>query len=177
MIHTGLFSSHEIRGFTLTTRECIGVAIIEAQEAVASLCLPGDDAHTLSEITWTLLASYIIWSNGYEKMRNITSNCEGDLPTEQSLRAWVMVFKLVWKDYFTVRFVLIILLPQNPSCVLGWIVIVVLSAVLMLKLSGVILFFLLLHIESCDSCGRFSHGWGSSFDEHCQADIPPKHPL
>ena len=70
-----------------------------------------------------------------------------------------MVFKLVWKDYFTVRFVLIILLPQNPSCVLGWIVIVVLSAVLMLKLSGVILFFLLLHIESCDSCGRFSHGW------------------
>ena len=87
------------------------------------------------------------------------------------------MFKLVWKDYFTVRFVLIILLPQNPSCVLGWIVIVVLSAVLMLKLSGVILFFLLLHIESCDSCGRFSHGWGSSFDEHCQADIPPKHPL
>ena len=110
-------------------------------------------------------------------MRNITSNCEGDLPTEQSLRARVMVFKLVWKDYFTVHFVLIILLPQNPSCVLGWIVIVVLSAVLMLKLSGVILFFLLLHIESCDSCGRFSQGWGSSFDEHCQADIPPKHPL
>ena len=55
--------------------------------------------------------------------------------------------------------------------------IVVLSAVLMLKLSGVILFFLLLHIESCNSCGRFSHGWGSSFDEHCLADIPPKHPL
>ena len=47
------------------------------------------------------------------------------------------MFKLVWKDYFTVRFVLIILLPQNPSSVLGWIVIVVLSAVLMLKLSGV----------------------------------------
>ena len=68
------------------------------------------------------------------------------------------MFKLVWKDYFTVHFVLIILLPQNPSCVLEWIVIVVLSAVLMLKLSGVILFFLLLHIESCDSCGRFSHG-------------------
>ena len=69
------------------------------------------------------------------------------------------MFKLVWKDYFTVRFVFIILLPQNPSSVLEWIVIVVLSAVLMLKLSGVILFFLLLHIESCDSCGRFSHGW------------------
>ena len=86
------------------------------------------------------------------------------------------MFKLVWKDYFTVRFVLIILLPQNPSCILEWIVIVVLSAILMLKLSGVI-FFLLLHIESCDSCGRFSHSWGSSFDEHCQADIPPKHPL
>ena len=34
--------------------------------------------------------------------------------------------------------------------------IVVLSAVLMLKLSVVILFFLLLHIESCDSHGRFS---------------------
>ena len=47
--------------------------------------------------------------------------------------------------------------------------IVVLSAVLMLKLSGVILFFLLLHIESCGSCGRFSHGWGSSFDEHCHS--------
>ena len=69
------------------------------------------------------------------------------------------MFKLVWKDYFTVCFVLIILLPQNPSSVLEWIVIVVLSAVLMLKLSGVILFFLLLHIESCDSHGRFSHGW------------------
>ena len=68
------------------------------------------------------------------------------------------MFKLVWKDYFTVRFVLIILLPQNPSCVLEWIVIVVLSAVLMLKLSGVILFFLLLHIDSCDSRDRFSHG-------------------
>ena len=51
MRHTALFSSHEIRGFTLTTRECIGVASIEAQEVVASLCLPGDDVHTLSEIT------------------------------------------------------------------------------------------------------------------------------
>ena len=39
MRHTGLFSSHEIRGFTLTTRECIGVASIEPQEVVASLCL------------------------------------------------------------------------------------------------------------------------------------------
>ena len=55
--------------------------------------------------------------------------------------------------------------------------IVVLSAVLMLKLFGVIFFFLLLHIESCDSRGRFSHGWGNSFDEHCQGDTPPKHPL
>ena len=60
----------------------------------------------------------------------------------------------VQTSVFTVH---LILLPQNPSCVLEWIV--VLSAVLMLKLSGVILFFLLLHIESCDSCGRFSHGW------------------
>ena len=52
MRHTTLLlSSHEIRGFTLTTRECIGVASIEAQEVVASLCLPGDDAHTLAEIT------------------------------------------------------------------------------------------------------------------------------
>ena len=78
---------------------------------------------------------------------------------------------------FHCALVLIILLPQNPSSILGWIVIVVLSVVLMLKLSGVILFFLLLHIESCNGCGRFSHGWGGSFDEHCQADIPPKHPL
>ena len=70
------------------------------------------------------------------------------------------MFKLVWKDYFTVCFVLIILLPQNPSCVLEWIVIVVLSAVLILKLSGVILFFLLLHIVSCDRCGRFQSWLG-----------------
>ena len=60
MRHTALFSSHEIRGFTLTTRECIGIASIEVQEVVASLCLLGDDVHTLSEITCTLLASYII---------------------------------------------------------------------------------------------------------------------
>ena len=44
-----------------------------------------------------LLASYIIWSNGYEKMSNITSNCEGDLPSEQSLRAWSYgVHVLTW---------------------------------------------------------------------------------
>ena len=98
MRHTALFSSHEIRGFTLTTRECVGVASIEAQEVVASLCLLGDDVHTLSEITCTLLASYIIWSNGYEKMRNITSNCEGDLHIELSLCAWVIMFKLECYD-------------------------------------------------------------------------------
>ena len=84
MRHTGLFSSHEIKGFTLTTRECIGIASIEEQEAVTSLCLPGDDAHTLSEITCTLSASY---SNGYEKKWDSTSSCEGDLPTELSLHA------------------------------------------------------------------------------------------
>ena len=87
MRHTALFSQHEIRGFTLTTRECIGIASIEVQEAVASLCLPGDDVHTLSEITehYWQVTSYDPMAMKRRETSLVT--VKGDLPTELSLHA------------------------------------------------------------------------------------------
>ena len=48
------------------------------------------------KVTHALLASYIVSSDGYEKMRDITSNCKGFLPIIKAELKYLSMHKIVW---------------------------------------------------------------------------------